>query len=67
MENKSDKLGGEALHETESQTTFKGKVNKYAFIHLDKSLREAWGITRGTEQPVTIEITAEGALIIRKA
>jgi len=45
---------------------FKGKVNTYCFIHLPKKLREAWGITKGTEQPITIELTTEGALIIRK-
>jgi len=50
----------------EKQATFTGKVNTYSFIHLPKKLREAWGITKGTEQPITIELTTEGALIIRK-
>ena len=66
----------EELHATKAEqpaptptkpATFKGKVNKYAFIHLDKSIREAWGITKGTEQPISIELTAEGNLVIRKA
>ena len=57
----------ETLHAEEAQTTFKGKLNKYTFIHLPKTLREAWNIQKGTERPVTLELTAEGALIIRKA
>lgn len=50
----------------ETQTTFLGKVNTYCFIHLPKKLREAWGITKGTEQRITIELTTDGTLIIRK-
>ena len=50
-----------------TKTTFKGKVNKYCFIHLKKPVMEAWGIKKGVEQPITIEITAEGNLRIRKA
>ena len=46
---------------------FEGKINKYGFIHFGKPLMEAWQLSKGTEQPVTIELTAEGALIIRKA
>jgi hypothetical protein len=59
----------EALHaeEAQIQTTFEGKVNKYGFIHLSKRVREAWGVTKGTEQPITIELTDDNALIIRKA
>jgi len=50
-----------------AQTTFEGKVNAYGFIHLPKGLRQAWDIQKGTEQAVTIEITAENALIVRRA
>ena len=49
-----------------TKTTFKGKVNKYGFIFLDRHVQAAWGITKGVEQPVTVELTAEGDLIIRK-
>ena len=66
-ENKSDKPADETLHETEAQTTFEAKVNKYAFIHLPKSLREAWGLTKGTEQVISIDLTSEGNLVIKKA
>lgn len=51
----------------EPQTTFKGKVNAYGFIHLNKKLQKAWDITKGTKYPLTIELTAEGNLILRKA
>jgi len=70
-EKKEDKPADETLHaeETEAkpeQTTFEAKVNKYAFIHLSQKLRKAWGITKGTEQAVTIKLV-EGNLVIRKA
>lgn len=48
------------------QTTFEAKINKYGFLHFGKPLMKAWNLTKGTEQPVTIEITTEGSLIIRK-
>ena len=67
MENKkkADKPADETLHTEEAQTTFEGKVNKYGFIHLKKPLMEAWSLTKGIEQPITIEIT-EGNLVIKK-
>ena len=61
-----DKPADEALHKTETQKVFKGKINAYAFLHLPKPLRKSWGITKGTEQAVSIELTSENALIIRK-
>ncbi|MFQ6068808.1 MAG: hypothetical protein ACE5KD_04605 [Candidatus Bathyarchaeia archaeon] len=64
---KENKPADEALHTEEAQTTFSSKINKWGFIHLNKQIRNAWGITKGTEQTVTIELTAEGSLIIRKA
>ena len=45
---------------------FQGKINKYGFIFLPKSIRESWGITKGVEYPLAIMLTAEGTLIIRK-
>ena len=72
---KKDKPADEALHAEEVElpaptptepAIFKGKVNKYCFIHLGKSLREAWNFTKGTEQPITIELTAEGNLVVKK-
>ena len=68
MENKkkADKPADEALHENEAQATFKGKINKYGFLHFGKGLMQAWNLIKGTEQPVTIELTPEGALIFRK-
>lgn len=67
MEKKTNKSADKALQETEAQTTFKGEVNAYGFIHLNRGVREAWGIQRGEKTPITIEINAEDALIIRKA
>ena len=78
---KSDKPANESLHAEEAKATdsppitsnlspekkvFEGKINKYGFLHFGKPLVEAWQLSKGTEQPVTIELTAEGALIIRK-
>lgn len=45
---------------------FQGKVNKYGFLHFGKNLMEAWGITKGVEQPITIELTVDGNLVIKK-
>ena len=71
---KKDKPADDALHAEEAQATppteptiFEGKVNRFAFIHLNKALRDAWGITKGTEQVIIIELTAEDALLIKKA
>jgi len=60
---KADKPAGETQA---TQTTFEAKINKYGFLHFGKSLMEAWNLTKGTEQPVTVELTDEGSLIIRK-
>ena len=74
-EKKEDKPADEALHAEEAEqpapmptkpATFKGKLNKYGFIHLNKGLIESWGLTFKTEQAVTIEVTL-GQLIIKKA
>jgi len=49
---------------------FKGKVNAYGFIHLTKKLMEAWDIQKDGNKfeitQVTIELTVDCALIIRK-
>lgn len=63
-EKKEDKPATEAT--PTEPATFKGKLNKYGFIHLSKGLIESWGLTFKTEQAVSIEIV-EGNLIIRKA
>lgn len=56
----------ESKQPEEVRTTFRGKVSKYGFLHFGKPLAKAWGLTKGTEQPITIELTTDGALIIRK-
>ena len=45
---------------------FEGKINKYGFLHFNKPLREAWGVQKGNEYPITIELTAEGNLVVKK-
>lgn len=49
-----------------TQTTFEAKINKYGFLHFGKPLMEAWQLSKGVEQPVAVELTPEGSLIIRK-
>ena len=57
----------EALHAEKAQTTFEAKVNKYGFLHFGKAIMKAWNLSKGTEQPVTIELTPDDVLTIRKA
>jgi len=42
------------------------KVNKYAFIFLSSDIQEAWGIEKGKEYPISVDLK-DGALIIKKA
>ncbi len=43
-----------------------GKLNKYGFIYLDTDVLAAWGLSKGTEQKLSIDLE-DGALTVRKA
>ena len=45
---------------TKPKTEFKGKVNKYAFLHIEKRLYEALGWEKGEDIAVKITQTANG-------
>ena len=74
------KKADEVLHAEEAEATdspaiptnvspekkvFQGKINKYGFLHFGKALMQAWNLSKGTEQPVTIELV-EDDLVINK-
>jgi len=43
-----------------------GKINKYLFLYLDSNVASAFGIEKGKEYPVSIDLK-DGALVIKKA
>ena len=42
---------------------FQGKINKYGFLHFSKGLVQAWNLSKGVEQPVTIELIEDNFVI----
>ncbi len=53
--------------QTQPQTSYKGQLNAYGFIHLSAKLIETWGLSRGKKIPVSIEFTSDGNLLVKKA
>lgn len=42
-----------------------GKLSKYGFIYLDADVLAAWGLSKGSEQQLSIDLK-EDDLVIRK-
>jgi len=56
----------QAVESNSATFPIEGKVNKYGFIYLDGDILAAWGLSKGKEQRIALDMTQDGALILRK-